>query len=131
VKACKEKKLKNLSAWREYGRKFITIRGWLLKNNKLSNKEYAMYYWNGIPKSLWVKLENRLLAKDPVQSLANPFGVKEINNTAEVLLQRDQFDMNFAGSDEEDESDDEGKESDDESSDLESEDDLKMMLRWI
>jgi hypothetical protein len=131
VKACKEKKLKNLSAWREYGRKFITIGGWLLKKNKLSNEEYATYYWNGIPKSLRVKLENRLLAKDPVRSLANPFGVEEINNAAEALLQRDRFDMNFAGSDEEDESDDEGKESDDESSDSESEDDLKTMRRRI
>ena len=48
-----------------------------------------------------------------------------------MLLQQDQFDMNFAGSDEEDESNDEGKKSDDESSNSESEDDLKMMQRRI
>ena len=130
VRACKEKKLKNLSAWREYGRKFITIGGWLLKKNKISNEEYATYYWNGIPKVLRIKLENRLLAKDPVRSLANPFGVDEINSAAEALLQRDRFDMNFAGSDEEDDSDEEG-ESDDESSDSESEDELKTMRRRV
>ena len=49
VKECKEKKLKNLSAWREYSRKFITIGRWLLKRNKISEDEYATYYWNGIP----------------------------------------------------------------------------------
>jgi len=50
----------------------------VLKKNKLSNEEYAKYYWNGIPQSLRVKLENRLLAKDPVRSLANPFRIEEI-----------------------------------------------------
>src|SRR5882672_6383610 len=130
VRACKEKKLKNLSAWREYGRKFITIGGWLLKKKKISDGEYATYYWNGIPKVLRVKLENRLLAKDPVRSLASPFGVDEINGAAEALLQRDRFDMNFAGSDEEDDSDDEEGDSD-ESSDSESEDDLKTMRRRV
>jgi hypothetical protein len=66
VKECKEKKMNNLSAWREYGRKFITIGGWLLKGKKISEDEYATYYWNGIPRSLRIKVENRLLAKDPI-----------------------------------------------------------------
>lgn len=128
VKGCKEKKLKNLSAWREYGRKFITIGGWLLKRKKLSDDEYATYYWNGIPRLLRIKVENRLLAKDPIRSLANPFKVDEINSAVEALLQRDRFDMNFAGSDEED-SDNEEEESDSDNSD--DEDDLKTLRRRI
>ena len=128
VKECKEKKLKNLSAWREYGRKFITIGGWLLKRNKISEDEYATYYWNGIPKPLRTKVENRLLAKDPVRSLASPFKVDEINGAVEALLQRDRFDMNFAGSDEEDSDDDE---EDSESDDEDEEDDLKILRRRI
>ena len=129
VKACKEKKLKNLSAWREYGRKFITIGGWLLKKKKLTDEEYATYYWNGIPKLLRIKLENRLLARDPVRSLATPFKIDEINSAAEALLQRDRFDMNFAGSDEEDES---GNEEDDESDETsDSEDELRTMRRRV
>ena len=70
VKGCKEKKMKNLSAWREYGRKFITVGGWLLKKNKISVEEYATYYWNGIPRALRIKLENRLLVHNPTRSLA-------------------------------------------------------------
>ena len=128
VRACKEKKLKNLSAWREYGRKFITVGGWLLKKNKVSNEEYATYYWNGIPRQLRIKLENRLLAKDPTRSLVTPFRVDEINDAVEALLQRDRFDMNFAGSDDEDDSGDEAG-SDDESSDSDEEDELKKMRR--
>ena len=130
VKACKEKKMKNLSHWREYGRKFITIGGWLLRKKKISEEEYATYYWNGIPKSLRSKLENRLLAKDPVRSLATPFGVDEINSGVEALLQRDRFDMNFAGSDDGEDSDDEDDESD-ESSDSEGEDELRRARRRV
>jgi hypothetical protein len=130
VRACREKRLKNLSAWREYGRKFITIGGWLLKKNKISDDEYATYYWNGIPKVLRVKVENRLLARDPVRSLTTPFKVDEINASVEALLQRDRFDMNFAGSDEDDESEDEG-DGGDETSDSEDEDELKTMRRRI
>jgi len=116
--------LKNLSAWREYGRKFITIGGWLLKKKKITDEEYATYYWNGIPRALRSKLENRLLATDPTRSLANPFAVDQINSAAEALLQRDRFDANFAGSDEEEDSDDEIDE-EDETSDSDDEDELK------
>src|ERR1700735_2114531 len=127
VRACREKRLKNLSAWREYGRKFITIGGWLLKKNKISDDEYATYYWNGIPKVLRVKVENRLLAKDPIRSLASPFKIEEVNGAVEAPLQRDRFDMNFAGSDEEEDSVNE--EGGDDSRASGEEDDLRDM-RW-
>jgi hypothetical protein len=130
VKACKDKKLKNLAAWREYGRRFITVGGWLRKRGKISGDEYATYYWNGIPRTLRGKLENRMLAKDPVRSLANPFTVDEINSAAEALLQRDRFDMNFAGSDDEDASGGEYGESED-TSDSDSEDELRAMRRRV
>ena len=54
-----------------------------------------------------MKLENRLLAKDPTRSLVTPFQVDEINEAVEALLQCDRFDMNFARSDEEADSEDE------------------------
>ena len=101
-----------------------------MKKNKISDDEYATYYWNGIPKVLRVKVENRLLARDPVRSLTTPFKVDEINASVEALLQRDRFDMNFAGSDEDDESEDEG-DGGDETSDSEDEDELKTMRRRI
>ena len=130
VKGCKEKKMKNLSAWREYGRKFITVGGWLLKKNKISVEEYATYYWNGIPRALRIKLENRLLARDPTRSLSTPFRVEEINEGVEALLQRDRFDMNFAGSDDERDSDEEEEEFD-HSSDSAEEDELRRLRRQI
>jgi hypothetical protein len=126
VKTCKEKKLKNLSTWQEYARKFIMVGGCLEKKGKISDEEYSMYYWSSILRTLWTKLKNRLLAKDPVCSLVTLFGVDEVNHVAEALLQHDQFDMNFTGSDGEDNSDNRYEESD-ESSDLEMEDELKSM----
>lgn len=127
VKSWKEKKMKSLSVWRNYGREFITIGGWLKKKGKITDDEYATYYWNGIPKTLRNKLENRLLAADPTRSLASPFKVDEINRAAEALLQRDRFDAYMAGSDDEDDSEDED-DSDEDSSDSD-EDDLKTLRR--
>ena len=43
------------------------------------------------------------------RSLGTPFKVEEINEGIKVLLQHDWFDMNFAGSDDERDSDDEDK----------------------
>ena len=131
VKECKEKKMKNLSAWRHYGRKFITVGGWLLKKKKITDEEYATYYWNGIPRALRAKLENRLLAGDPTRSLATPFQVDEINEGVEALLQRDRFDMNFAGSDDEADSEEDVGGYDDNSDDSDNEDELRKLRRQI
>lgn len=127
VRDCRQKKIKNLSSWREYGRKFITIAGWLMKKERISTDEYSTYYWKGIPKVFRGKLESRLFAANPMRNLSRPFTVDEINSTAERLLQRDRFDAFIAGSDDED-SEDESSESSSDSDDV---DDLKELRRKI
>ncbi|KAF7965113.1 hypothetical protein HWV62_45565 [Athelia sp. TMB] len=129
VKGCRDKKIRNLSAWHEYSRKFIPVAGWLLKKRKVTQEEYATYYWNGIPKSLRHKLENRLVAKDPTRSLEQPFSVEEINAGVEALLQRHRFDSALDVSDSESEADNDTEDSED--SDDESEDDIKRVKRRL
>ncbi|KZP10548.1 hypothetical protein FIBSPDRAFT_758114, partial [Athelia psychrophila] len=118
-------KIRRLSEWRKYGRKFITIGGWLLKKKKISESEFATQYWNGIPRSFRSKIENRLLAKDPARSLTEPFKVSEINSAAEGLLQRDRFDSYLNNSD--DSSDGSDSDSDDNDSSSDSDDDLRKL----
>lgn len=129
AKQSKDKKIRNLSAWREYGRKFITIGGWLVKKKKITDHEYATLYWSGIPRNLRGKIENRLLAADPARSLVNPFKVSEINKAAEGLLQRDRFDSQYNESD--DNSDSEVEEDSDSESSNDSEDELRRLRRRI
>ncbi|KZP29953.1 hypothetical protein FIBSPDRAFT_726795, partial [Athelia psychrophila] len=127
--AARKGKIRKLSEWRTYGRKFITIGGWLLKKSKISDCEFATQYWNGIPRSFRNKIENRLLAKDPARSLTEPFKVSEINAAAEGLLQRDRFDAYLNKSD--DDSDSENSSSEDEDSSSDSDDDLRRLRNKI
>ncbi|KZP28133.1 hypothetical protein FIBSPDRAFT_685114, partial [Athelia psychrophila] len=126
----KKQRIRNLAEWRHYGRKFITIGGWLLRKTKITTEVYATQYWSGIPRSLREKLENRLVANNPARSLVTPLSVAEINSAAEGLLQRDRFDSHFAnsGSDSDDSDSDSGGNGSDSS---DSSDDLKTRRRRI
>lgn len=92
---------------------------------KITDNEYATYFWQGIPKPLHTCIENRILARNPIRDLSQPFGSEEIDTAAEVILQRDRFDRVMADTDseEDDESsgDEELSESEDKESDEESE----------
>jgi len=54
----KIRKIKDLAAWKKYCRKFLRIAGSLLNSTKISPKEYATYFWKGIPKALKIRIEN-------------------------------------------------------------------------
>src|SRR5882672_7255324 len=123
----KARKIKDLAAWKRYCRKFLRIAGSLLNGAKISQKEYSTYFWQGIPKALKVRIENRILTRDPVRDLSEPFSIGEIDTAAEAILQRDRFDTALEDSDSEDggssgdESDSEGSDSSSSDSDSENE----------
>src|SRR3984885_628269 len=125
----KARRIRDLAAWKKYCRKFLRIAGSLLNGAKISEKEYATYFWQGIPKALKVRIENRILTRDPVRDLSEPFSIGEIDTAAEAILQRDRFDTALEDSDSDDErssgeeSSSEG--SDDFSSDSDSENEKK------
>lgn len=99
------KKLRSPRGWREYGREFITIGGWLLKHGRISEEEYAGFYWRGIPDRIAEKAEDRLLAMDTTHSLSSAFGVSDVNDVVENLLKRDRFDSHLPGTHDDEESD--------------------------
>ncbi|KAH7918693.1 hypothetical protein BV22DRAFT_1051569 [Leucogyrophana mollusca] len=82
VKSSKEKKIKNLSQWKKYTRDFTMIAGWLLANNKVTADEHATYHWKGIPRILRAKIETRLLAREPLWDMSNPFPVADVTAAA-------------------------------------------------
>ena len=65
------KSIRNLAQWRKYCRLFLRVGGSL--KNEISEKEYKIQFWGGIPKDLRRKLGDRILAKDPLRPLKEPF----------------------------------------------------------
>jgi hypothetical protein len=55
------------------------VAGSLLTKKKIGSKEYATYFWQGIPRTLQTRLENCLVAGDPVWDLSEPFKVDDID----------------------------------------------------
>jgi len=121
VKKTKQVKMGNLSAWKKYARGFIRIGGWLKSQHKIRDVEHQIYFWEGIPKSMKKKIEERLLASSPNHDMSNPFPVADVTAAAEAILKRNRFDNIFGDSDNEELSDDELSSDDD--SDSESSED--------
>ncbi|KAG2747590.1 hypothetical protein P692DRAFT_20736123 [Suillus brevipes Sb2] len=122
IKTTHNKKIPNLTAWKKYVRGFIHIGGWLEQANKLTTKEYASYFWEGIYKKLRAKIESCLMASEPDRDLTLTFPVDKVIATAEKLLHCDRFDADLLLSevDSDSESDSSTKETSDNSSDSES-----------
>jgi hypothetical protein len=132
TKKQKGKKIRDLASWKKYCRAFLHIAGCLLSENRITEGEYATYFWQGIPRTLRVRLENQILARNPVRDLTKPFDVDEIDTAASAVLQRDRFDhiLDDSDSEEEDSSAEESSsESEEDSSESESEDEREKTKR--
>ena len=127
-KSCRSKYISDLKGWREYGRTFITMAGWLLKKDRISEGEFGLAYWAGIHKKLRRKLENWLIASNPRRDLTNPFTYDEINEAAEKVLMRDRFDVSILEYDSDESEADGGRSSDSEEDASDSE--LEDIKRW-
>ena len=116
MKKQKAKRIRNLAQWKKYCRAFLRVGGSLKNDDKISAKEYQIHFWKGIPKDLRRKLEDRILAKEPLRPLKEPFDMDELDDAANAILQRDRFDEAFDDSDSESESSGEEESSSDEES---------------
>ena len=124
------KSIRNLAQWRKYCRIFLRVGGSLKNNGKISEKEYKIRFWEGIPKDLQRKLEDRILARDPLRPLKEPFEMDELDNMANAIFQRGRFDDVFGDSeDESSEGEETSLEGSSDSSDWESEDEKRHRSR--
>ncbi|KAF7424837.1 hypothetical protein PC9H_010148 [Pleurotus ostreatus] len=110
------KKIKSLTKWKQYERKFISKSGWLRKTDKITEELEATYFWLGIHPDARQKIENRLLARHPRISVKKAFPMALVSEIAQEIFERDRFEYNLidVGSDSENSSD---SDSDSESSD--------------
>lgn len=127
VKEYKTTKVKTLSQWKAYNRRFLRIANWLLNKNRIDKDHYRTYFWDGIHRNLQEIFETRLLNKDPGVDLTKPFKIEEVQKVANQYFMRDKFGALVEDSEESD-SDSESFESTDEedtSSSDDSDDDYK------
>ncbi|THH21601.1 hypothetical protein EUX98_g8340 [Antrodiella citrinella] len=113
----REGPMRDLKQWKNYVQNFVRIAGALQAHDRISEDEYATYFWIGIPAAFREKLETRIRNKLPDHDISQPFPVEAIQTAAEALLHRDRFDKGRVIWDLEDEFD-----SDDESDFYDSED---------
>jgi hypothetical protein len=128
----KGKRIRDLAGWKKYCRDFLRIAGSMLVENRITQGEYATYFWQGISKPLRIRVENRILARNPIRNLSEPFEVDEIDTAAAAILQRDRFDhaLDDSDSEEEDSSEEESSSgSEEDSSESESEDEKEKRRR--
>lgn len=84
--------MKNMKQWKYYIQSFIRVAGSLQAHERISDDEYATYFWMGIPSSFREKLETRIRNKLPDHDISRPFPVETIQISADELLHRDRFD---------------------------------------
>ena len=82
-----------------YSRGFIKIAGWLLQEGKITDREYIIAFWQGIPTKFRARIESRLMSQFPDHNLKNPFSISKVSQVAESLLSWDRFDNDQLGPD--------------------------------
>jgi len=91
VKRSQLRSCNTLSQWKKYFRQYAIIAGFLLAKQRLSDNDYAGYFWVGIPKDVRTVLEGKLLIKEPNHNISDPWTVKQICDAAEQYFKRDKF----------------------------------------
>jgi hypothetical protein len=122
VKKSRHASFHNLGQWKKYYLKYASIAGLLLAKRRLTEIEYAGYFWQGLPTDLKTIFEAKLAAKVPAHDLSQPYPVSEVCAVAESHFKRDKFtDMllhiSRPDSDSDPESDSDSDDADSESSD--------------
>ncbi|KAI0038542.1 hypothetical protein FA95DRAFT_1505439, partial [Auriscalpium vulgare] len=92
VKKTRGKRMGDLRAWKRYTREFIKIAGWLRHEGRLTERELNIHFWTGIGRRLRRRVEDRLVASDPLYDRREPFTMENVNVMAEGILQRGKFD---------------------------------------
>ena len=122
------KMLTSLHEWRKFEQRFYRIAGTLLQRKKITEKEYATYYWLSIPERIRTNLEVHIRSKLPDHDMSTPFPVDDIQEAIEDYLHRDRFDTTQLLFQTDKDSDTEALESSDDSDD-ESDAEFKSKVR--
>ncbi|KAL0060438.1 hypothetical protein AAF712_012807 [Marasmius tenuissimus] len=83
--------IENKSQWLRYVRRFQEKGGELVSSGKMTDRQYATYFWLGIPLFLQQILESQLRARKPNRDISEPYPVDEVSEVAESYFHRSHF----------------------------------------
>ena len=112
IKKYHKKKMDSTKQLKQYHLKYLKLVGKAVSSNKMSEEDYDLYFWGGLPTSLQKKIENRLLTADTDLDAPKPFEMTKVIKLASFLLNRHRFDQHilsksgYHSSDSESDSDD-------------------------
>ncbi|KAL0069490.1 hypothetical protein AAF712_003525 [Marasmius tenuissimus] len=86
-----KKPIENKSQWLRYVRRFQEKGGELVNSGKMTERQYATYFWLGIPLLLQQVLESRLRMRKPNRDISEPYPVEEVSEVAESYFHRAHF----------------------------------------
>jgi hypothetical protein len=132
IKEWNKKKIRDLPTYKSFYKEFQKIVRWLYVQDKVTEDEYKLWFWAGLPKRFRRKIEERLRVNNPTLDVTKPFEIKSITKVVQKMYTQDRFENQIplllkgqkkkkkkVNSDSE--SSDDDKESDEESSSDESE----------
>ena len=127
IKEYRRSKIKTLSEWKAYNRRFIRIADWLKDKSLIDENHYKTYFWDGINKDLQTILETRILSANPNHDFSKPYDVDTVQKVANRYFQRDRFASLIVDSDDSDSDSEsfESTDSEDSTSSDESDDDKR------
>ncbi|KAK7460789.1 hypothetical protein VKT23_008717 [Stygiomarasmius scandens] len=100
VKETKHQRIRSLSDWRHYQRKFAAVGGWLLNHGKIDEKEYLKQLWFGIDSRFRKHtLGPDLKLKEPKEKTGDPWPEDTIDKYMERYFARGTFEEEESGSD--------------------------------
>jgi hypothetical protein len=91
VRKSASKRFSRLEHWNRYFRGYASIAGALLAEGHLSDRDYKVYLWAGLPHDLQRVLEAKLLAQVPAHNTSQPYEKHDLIRAIESHFKRDKF----------------------------------------
>ena len=91
VKKWSQTKVKDLATFKKYYREFQKIVGWLHVRGKISDEDFMLWFWAGLPKKVQRKIEARMRLDNPALDDTKPFDVEIVTAAAGKAFTRDRF----------------------------------------
>ena len=91
IKRWSKLKIKDLPTYKDYYREFQKIVGWLHVKKKISDDDYKLWFWAGLPERFRKKVETQLRSENPKLDVTQPFELASITDAVKKLYTRDRF----------------------------------------
>ena len=91
VKKWHKAKISDLATYKEYYKEFQKVVGWLHVRNKVSDEDFKLWFWAGLPKRFQGQVETRMRTEDPALDDTQPFGIQTITDAVTKMYTRDRF----------------------------------------